>query len=305
MINGMTVEEYNAKERLRGSIVAKLHGYTPFDEGDTEESMKAEFLELTGEAYRTQEEEVAEQADAQRERRDIEEMDRMDADLQIIADAKAAGFMDCRAVRDALGFDGLKPNGSHYDSVGVAYRFIADSGEPIVHLIPNDGRGYYINGGRKKILPALRTGIWPDAFSTVLAYKEQWDADRAAREQKSRDDAQALKDAFDKQKADELAELIARQDAALAQRAAEQAERYAALDAARDAEIQLLIAEADAADAQIMTPARRAEVLAALRSYVAAGLPLNRNGLPPKKALNDHAGFQIEGWEKRECWPEV
>ena len=33
MINGMTVEEYNAKERLRGSIVAKLHGYMWFDDG--------------------------------------------------------------------------------------------------------------------------------------------------------------------------------------------------------------------------------------------------------------------------------
>ena len=36
MINGMTVEEYNTKERLRGAIVAKLHGYTADGEdGDT------------------------------------------------------------------------------------------------------------------------------------------------------------------------------------------------------------------------------------------------------------------------------
>ena len=59
MINGLTVEEYNARERLRGSIVAKLHGYTPFDYGDTEEGLKTKYLELTGEAYRTQEEEQA------------------------------------------------------------------------------------------------------------------------------------------------------------------------------------------------------------------------------------------------------
>ena len=52
--------------------------------------------------------------------------------------------------------------------------------------------------------------------------------------------------------------VIARQDAARVQRAAEQlAVRYAQLDAARDAEILLLIAEADAADAQIMTPERK------------------------------------------------
>ena len=234
--------------------------------------------------------------------RDAEYQAQMDADLQIIADAKAEGFMDCRTVRDALGYDGLKANGSHYDSVGVAYRFIAESGEAIVHLIPNDGRGYYINGERKKISLAQRTGIWPAAWPAVLAYKEKWDADRAAREQKSWDDAQAQKDAFDKQKADELAALIARQDAALAQRAAEQAERYAALDAARDAEIQRLIAEADAADAQIMTLARRAEVIEALRSYTG---PLTKRGLPKRQPLNEHAGFPIEGWEKRECWPEA
>ena len=116
--------------------------------------------------------------------RDAEYQAQMDADLQIIADAKANGFMDCRAIRDALGYDGIKANGSHYDSKGVAYRFISESGEQIVHLIPNDGRGYYINGERKKISLALRTGIWPAAFAAVLAYKEQWDADRAAREKK-------------------------------------------------------------------------------------------------------------------------
>ena len=32
------------------SIVARLHGYAPYNNGDTEESLKAEFLELTGDA---------------------------------------------------------------------------------------------------------------------------------------------------------------------------------------------------------------------------------------------------------------
>ena len=48
--------------------------------------------------------------------------------------------------------------------------------------------------------------------------------------------------------------------------------------------------------------ARRAEVLEVLRSYTG---PLTKRGLPKRKPLNDHAGFPIEGWEKRECWPEV
>ena len=220
----------------------------------------------------------------------------MDSDHAIIAAAKANGFMDCRAVRDALGWDKPNAKGVYRSSLSVAIHWIEKAGEEVVYLIPD---------GITDVTKSERTGCYPDAFARVLAAKEKWDADRAVREQKSWDDAQALKDAFDKQKADELAELIAQQEAALVQRAAEQAERYVQIDAARDAEILLLIAEADAADAQIMTPERKEQVTAKLREYVAAGLPLNRNGLPPKKALNEYAGFGIEGWEKRECWPEA
>ena len=36
VINGMTVDDFNAHEKQRASIVAKLHGYIPFDDGDTE-----------------------------------------------------------------------------------------------------------------------------------------------------------------------------------------------------------------------------------------------------------------------------
>ena len=131
----------------------------------------------------------------------------------------------------------------------------------------------------------------------MLAVKEEWDADRAARELKSWDDARAAKDAFEEQKMHELADLIARQNAASAQRIAERAERYAEIDAARDAEIQRLIAEAEAEEDQVIPAARRDSIIAALRSYTG---PLTKNGLPKRKA-NEHAGFKIE----RECWPEV
>ena len=59
MINGKTVEEYNAWQRQRGYIVSRLHGYEAMEEGDTVESLKADYLELTGEVYRTREEEAA------------------------------------------------------------------------------------------------------------------------------------------------------------------------------------------------------------------------------------------------------
>ena len=35
MINGKTVEEYNAWQRQRGYIVSRLHGYEAMEEGDT------------------------------------------------------------------------------------------------------------------------------------------------------------------------------------------------------------------------------------------------------------------------------
>ena len=63
----------------------------------------------------------------------------------------------------------------------------------------------------------------------------------------------------------------------------------------------MLIAEAedDAESEQVIPAARRQAIGIALRSY--AG-PLTKNGLPKRKHLNDHAGFKIAGWEKRECW---
>ena len=288
MVDGMTVEEYNAREKQRASIVAKLHGYTPMEDGDTEESLKAEYEALTGEAYRSQEEEQAANVEAAKEERQLRIEAQWLADHQIIAAAKANGFMSCRAVRDALGWDKPRPDGSYYSSMQVAFRWIEKAGEEVVYLIPD---------GITDVTKSERTGCYPDAFARVLAAKELWDADRAAREQKSWDDAQAAKDAFDKQKEDELAALIAQQDADREVRAAEQAERYAQIDAARDAEIQLLIAEAEADD----EPHTDAEILEAVRTYPASGFR-NRKGYPVRKYLREHAGFDITPQQrKRAC----
>ena len=111
------------------------------------------------------------------------------------------------------------------------------------------------------------------------------------------------KDDFDRDKAEELAELIAQQNADRRQRATERAELYASLDAARDAEIARLIAEAEAEDEPRAIPAdRRASIIADLRTYIG---PLTKNRLPTRKGLNDHSKLNIKGWEKRECWPEA
>ena len=294
MINGMTVEEYNARERRRGSIVAKLHGYTPMEDGDTDESLQAEYLEITGESYRSQEEEQADNVRAAKERRQQRIEAQLDGDHAVIAAAKANGFMDCRAVRDALGYDKPRPNGSYLSSLQVAFHWIEEADEEVVYLIPD---------GITDVTKIERTGCYPDVFARVLAAKEEWDADRAAREKKSWDDAQKAKDAFDKQKADELAELIAQQNADRRQRATERAELYASLDAARDAEIARLIAESEEEDEPRTIPEnRRASIIADLRTYIG---PLTKNKLPTRKGLNDHSKLNIKGWEKRECWPEA
>ena len=51
---------------------------------------------------------------------------------------------------------------------------------------------------------------------------------------------------------------------------------------------------------QVVTinPTRRLAIVAALRSYMAAGLPLNKNYLPKRNLLNAHARFKIAV----DCW---
>ena len=50
--------------------------------------------------------------------------------------------------------------------------------------------------------------------------------------------------------------------------------------------------------------ARDARDLGVLRSYEAAGLPLNRKKLPKSKPLNELAGYTIRRADVRRLWPE-
>ena len=73
---------------------------------------------------------------------------------------------------------------------------------------------YQIPDGITDVTKSELTGCYPYDFAAYPGGQGSvWDAalERTA-SQKSWDDAQAAKDAFDKQKADELAALIARQD---------------------------------------------------------------------------------------------
>ena len=286
MINGMTVEEYNAKERLRGSIVAKLHGYIPFNAGDTKESLKAEFSEITGETYRSPEEEQADNVQAAEEQRKERIFAQELSERTLLAEARINGFMDCIEIRNALGWDKPKANGSYYSPMGVAYRWIDDADEEVVYVLPEDGR--------RITSLTYRSGCWKSAFPHILEVKKKWDADRAAREQKSWDDALAAKNAYDKQQIVELNARIAQQDADRTMRVAKQKERYAQIDAERSAEIQRLIAEAEADD----KPHTEAEILDAVRTYPANG-PRNQRGYPTGRHLQIHAGFRITRQQKK------
>ena len=112
---------------------------------------------------------------------------------QIIDDAKANGFMDCRMIRDGLGWDKPGPNGSYYSSpCKTAYRWIEDAGEYVVYLIPD---------GPTDVTKSERTGCWPDVFSRVLAYKnavyakrahDEWTANMASAVEAREEDTQSL-----------------------------------------------------------------------------------------------------------------
>ena len=127
-----------------------------------------------GERYKTQAEEQAENVKKTQDARTQRKAAEAEADgEQIIAEATFNGFMNCRAVRDGLGFDQPKPNGSYYSAMEVTYNFVAQAGEEIVTLIPD---------GRTDVPKSERTGVYADAFERVKAHKEAVDAERKLRE---------------------------------------------------------------------------------------------------------------------------
>ena len=164
MPDEQTVEDFNAREKHRASIVARLHGYTPWETGDTEEALKAEYEALTGEAYRSREEEQAANLEAAKERRQQRIETQLDSDRQIIAEAKANGFQDCLAIRNALGWDKPAPNGSYYNAMQVAYRWIVDAGEEVVYLIPD---------GSTDVPKGNRTGCYPGRLRPRAGLQER------------------------------------------------------------------------------------------------------------------------------------
>ena len=169
----MTVEEYNARERRRGSIVAKLHGHIPLEEGDTEEALTAAYLALTGEPYKTQAEAMAAKVKAAEETRAQRIALRNAIDRQSIVAARFAGFMDCSDVFDALGFDRVNASGTPRSVMQVAYRWIADAGFEVEYVIPD---------GITDVPKSQRTGCYADDLPEIVAYKDAYYAELRQRE---------------------------------------------------------------------------------------------------------------------------
>ena len=158
------------QEKRRASITAQLRGLIALEPDATEDSLKAEYLALMREPYLTAEEETSWMVEKQLAEREERENAEVATDRAVVDEAVAKGFMQCRAIRDALGWDKPGPNGNYYSSMQVAYRWIEDAGEQVVYLIPD---------GPTDVTKSERTGCWPDVFYRVKAYKNAVYAKRA------------------------------------------------------------------------------------------------------------------------------
>ena len=284
MINGKTVEEYNAREKRRASIVARLHGYTPMEPGDTWESLKADYLELTGEPYRTREEEAADLVAAAEVRRKERKSAQERIDRTQIAVAKAKGFRNCNEVFDFLGIPEINAGGIRRSKFQVATQYILEAGVKLAVIIED---------GYSDVPKGERHGCWGTDLPQIINYVNAKNAKREYNEWKVAHDT-----------------------------AVEERNLHGAQTEFMDWDVYIDSLgpeppqpdfDPDAVNASVqrqeqvvtINPARRLAIIAALRSYMAVGLPLNKNYLPKRNLLNAHARFKIAGWEKRECWTEA
>ena len=291
-----------AKEQRRSKIVAMLRGYVGMEYGDTATGLIAEFEALVGEPYKTQEEESAENVQAVKEQRQQRIEAQLDTDRQIIADAVANGFMQCRAIRDALGWDRPNSKGVYHSSLQVALHWIEKAGEEVVFLIPD---------GITNVTKSERTGCYPDVFERVLAAKNEYYAALDARDAKSWADAEEAKAEFDRQKAESAAHLGRDRIERDEQRRQSDSERDARLYVKRYNELigyglepdyvtEALGEPPEGVDtADLNTPeshqeSTEAEIIAAMRAYTG---PMNKRGTYPKGEF-----MGLRGKAKRELW---
>ena len=211
-----------------------------------------------------------------------------DQEQAIIAEAKANGFKDCVEVFDALGFDSINASGIRRDTLQVSARWIQDAVVEFVTIIPD---------GHTDIPKNKRTGCYDVA--AVVAYKEAYYA-RLRHEEWTRNMNTALES---RQRYGAQTKLM-NWDAYIEGLGPEPPLADEAVIAVVEERRRAKSANTERAEAEQVEQSDESDkrIVAALRAYDG---PLNKRGLPPKRALNAHAGFPISGDDKRRLWPQV
>ena len=151
------------------------------------------------------------------------------------------------AIRDALGWDKPNANGVYHSSMQVAFHWIEEADEEVVYLIPD---------GITNVTKSERTGCYPDVFARVLAVKEAYYADLELPVRRSHGTMPRQRRTLSiNRRRTNWPSLSHGRMPNVRNAPSDRAERYAQLDAARDAEIQLLIAEVEEADDAQVIPA--------------------------------------------------
>ena len=289
MIDGLTAEEYNAREHRRGSIVAKLHGYTPFDAGDTQESLKAEHLAITGEPYKTEIEEQAAKVEKAAEARTQRIAHRKFNQEQAVGKARLKGFQNCHEIFEALGFKSLTTSGTRRNHFQVATHWINQAGY-VSHTCG-------IPVGAALIDQSDYTGCFQDDVTEIVRYCYAWYASLQRNEWDiAMEDARNYQSIYGNTENMNWTEYIA----TLGARPEVDED---ALDEAEDRRDALKIEDDNEDEADQETQTEREEFIREkMRSYEG---PMTPNGYPPRRFLKRHVGYVVPGNLKRQLWDEV
>ena len=265
LASGVLASEWNAWERKRSSLLARLRGYSEYEAGDTFESLKAAYESHIGGKYETEEDEAQRLWEKGKAARDAKYAAARDAEWKIIADARLKGFLNLVEIVKLWGWSGLKWM--------AALHWMEEAGEPCVILIP-DGHSV------AKIRLTERKGLYAEGLARVTAFKDAWYEKIREDQAKRNEEAEAEAERIQRE---HQADLDARAEAYRSQ----QAERLEAVE-----ERNRIRAEERAAQLhELMNPPemteeeRRSRIVSGLDSY--AG-PFNQKGKPKMRPLRAH-----------------
>ena len=285
------------QEQRRAQLVAMLHQFTPYEDGATEDSLKAEYLEIMGEPYQTQTQESSANRATGNAKRDSYYIDKYDRHRKLLADAKEVGFRNLTEIMQGLGYDTSEHSwqGSFYQA--------KRAGEDFVVLIP-DGQGYYIDGDRKTIAKSKRWGVYMAGFDRIKAYHDEAEKLRLRQEWEwklAEAEAARVEEGDKTELMDWVAHIAALMldeppmpDSSVLEAAWERKRIQAATERQEKAEERQAKAEERQED-----EAQVAEIVASLPTYSGA---YNKREKPKIQDLSDHVGFKVTRWQRNQAW---